>query len=128
MRCSRFVCRWQILLLLTQRFSWYFADGTLEREREEEFRALSIALICSLVSVEGFNFPGTTKSVFLFRRFSRQHCAGIQKRVDSNTPTKSTCRCDAPPPPSHAFVLRFFFLRCLSVIDFAFIFSFSSPD
>lgn len=142
MLCSRFVGRWQILRLLTQRFSRRFAGGTLERRKRGRkrggFQTLSIALICSLVSVEGFNFPGTTKSVFLFRRFSRQHRAGgIQKRVDSNTPTKSTCRYDAPPLPlmlrasiffsalplRHRLCLPFFFfvtrLDCRGLFEWA---------
>jgi len=99
--------------------------GILEKEREKKsekgrgFQVLSIALICSLVSVEGFNFPGTTKSVFLFRRFShRRH----PKEGGFQHPDVSLLWLS----PSHAFVLDLFFFRAL-VIDSTFLFPFSPP-
>lgn len=71
----------------------------------------TIASICSAVSVKRFNFPGATRSVFLFGDFRTTPAASEKGRIL----TPSTCRSD------RAFALRFFPHR-LSVIGSLFFF------
>lgn len=72
----------------------------------------TIASICSAVSVERFNFPAATRSVFLFRDFRTTPAASEKGRI----PTPSTCRCD------RAFALRFFRAASPSSVQSSFFF------
>lgn len=72
----------------------------------------TIASICLAVSVKRFNFPGATRSVFLFGDFCTTPAASEKGRI----PTPSTCRSDrafalrffSAPPLRHRFSLLFF--------------------
>lgn len=112
----------RVLCVSPQRFSRHFASSTLEREGEREsgegFSGPVDRVDLFVSSVEGFNFPGTTKSVFLFRRFSHQR-RRHPKEGEFQHPDKVDVSMRFP---SHTFVLRFFFPRCLSVIYFLFSF------
>lgn len=72
----------------------------------------TIASICSAVSVERFNFPGGTSSVFLFGDFRTTPAASEKGRI----PTPSTCRSD------RAFALRFFRAASPSSVQSSFFF------